>query len=587
MIKINQTFIKNFWPTFHNHGQNSHLKSFYTFTDYWRLWVLSVLILIATALLPLCLVTIIHYQLIQKSVDSELNLRVERLSSNATNAINFFMEERLDALIFTVNEIGYDKLTNKRKLDEIFKNLKLGFGGLTDLSVLDTDGNQINYSGPFNLEGKNYKNQAWFSESLGKKYFISEVFNGYRDLPHIIIAVRSAKPDGSFFILRATLDTERLFQKLTSYRTGDHADLFLVNNEGILQTPSVTYGSIFEQTHLILPKKSGNRKIVETPPKKTDLFISKHSFISTKIVGTPFILVVQKKKADMMHTWLDLRRNINWTVGISTVLIILVISFASTFMVNKLFLVDKAKAETMLQMEQSHQLASIGQLAAGVAHEINNPLAVINQTAGYIKDLFSFKDEPRNDEEILEYIDSILDSVDRCGTITQQLLGFVRQFDIKIKKVCLKEIIADVLNFHKKEAEYRQINVSTSFPDIIPEIITDKGKLQQILINLINNAFQAVDEGCSINIIVSWITMGTIEIVIQDTGCGIPEENLSQIHEPFFSTKQGRKGTGLGLSITYGLVKKIGGTISVQSTEGVGTAFTIVLPVKIQEKELE
>jgi hypothetical protein len=85
MIKINQTFIKNFWPTFHNHGQNSHLKSFYTFTDYWRLWVLSVLILIATALLPLCLVTIIHYQLIQKSVDSELNLRAERLSSNAVD----------------------------------------------------------------------------------------------------------------------------------------------------------------------------------------------------------------------------------------------------------------------------------------------------------------------------------------------------------------------------------------------------------------------------------------------------------------------------------------------------------------------
>ncbi len=586
MIKINQTVIKNFWPKFHSHKQTPHLKSFYTFTDYWRIWILSVLVLIATALLPLCLVTVIHYQLIQKSVESELNLRAERLSSTATSAINFFMEERLDALIFTINEMGYEQLSNKGKLDEIFKNLKLGFGGLTDLSVLDTEGNQINYSGPFNLKGKNYKDQAWFSESLGKKYFISEVFTGYRDLPHIIIAVRSTKPDGSFFILRATLDTERLFQKIASYRTGDHADLFLVNHEGILQTPSVNKGAIFEKIDLILPKNSDNREIVVIPSKKTDLFISKYSFISTKNVKTPFILVVQKKKSDMMHTWLELRRNINWTVGISAVLIVLVISFASTFMVNKLFLVDKAKAETMLQMEQSHQLASIGQLAAGVAHEINNPLAVINQTAGYVKDLFSFKDEPRNDEEIVEYIDSILDSVDRCGTITQQLLGFVRQFDIKIKKVCLKEIISDVLNFHKKEAEYRQINVSTSFPDIIPEIITDKGKLQQILINLINNAFQAVDEKCRINIIVSWITIGTIEIVIQDTGCGIPEENLSKIHEPFFSTKQGKMGTGLGLSITYGLVKKLGGTISVQSTKDVGTDFTIVLPVKIQDKEL-
>ena len=203
-----------------------------------------------------------------------------------------------------------------------------------------------------------------------------------------------------------------------------------------------------------------------------------------------------------------------------------------------------------------------------------------------MKDLFEFKEQSLNDEEVIEYIDSILGAVDRCGTITQQLLGFVRQFDIRIKKVCLKEIISEVLSFHKKEAEYRQINISTSFPDIIPEITTDKGKLQQILINLINNAFQAVGDECSLDIAVSWITIGTIKIVIQDTGCGIPEENLSKIHEPFFSTKRNQTGTGLGLSITYGLVKKLGGTISVQSTERVGTTFAIVLPVKIQEKEL-
>ncbi len=586
MIKINQMSMKKIWPQFHNHKQNSHLTSFYTFTNYWRLWVMSILILIATALLPLFIVTLIHYQLIQKSIDSELNLRAERLTSNATSAINFFMEERLDALIFTVNEMGYEQLSNNRKLDEIFKNLKLGFGGLSDLSIIDKDGRQLNYSGPFNLEGKNYKNQPWFSESLGKKYFISDVFTGYRDLPHIIIAVRSIRPDGSFFILRATLDTERLFQKIASYKTGNYADLFLVNHGGILQTPSVNHGSIFEQTHLIFPENSGGREVVATHPKKTDLFISKYSFISTKMVSTPFILVIQKKKADMRDTWFELRRNINWTVGISAVLIILVISFASTFMVNKLYLIDEAKAETMLQMEQNHQLASIGQLAAGVAHEINNPLAVINQTAGYVKDLFEFEQEPRNDAEMIEYIDSILNAVDRCGTITKQLLGFVRQFDIKTKKVCLKKIVSDVLSFHKKEAEYREINITTSFPDIIPEITTDKGKLQQILINLINNAFQALDDGSRLDIIVSWITIGTIKIVIQDTGCGIPEENLLKIHEPFFSTKQAHRGTGLGLPITYGLVKKLGGTISVQSTEGVGTAFTIVLPVKIQEKEL-
>ena len=128
--------------------------------------------------------------------------------------------------------------------------------------------------------------------------------------------------------------------------------------------------------------------------------------------------------------------------------------------------------------------------------------------------------------------------------------------------------------------------MTVSIPDNIPDMETDKGKFQQILVNLINNAFQAVEEGGCLDITGSKINAKTIELVIKDTGCGIPEESLKKIYEPFFSTKKDQNGTGLGLSITYGLVKKLGGTISVQSSEGVGTCFTITLPVKIQEEEL-
>ena len=576
--------MKGVWPVFHRH--NVHLKSFYTFTDYWNLWTTSIFILVLTALSPLCIVTIIHYQLIQKSVDSELNLRTERLTSNVKNSISFFMEERLDALIFTVNEMGYKQLTNNKKLAQVLKNLKLGFGGLTDLSTIDMDGRQIAYAGPYHLEGKNYKTQPWFLESQKKTNFISEVFTGYRDVPHIIITVRSVAPDGSFFILRATLDTERLIQKLSSYKTGDHADIFLVNHKGVLQTASTRHGKIFSRTNLIFPENPGKSEVIVATDLKTSRVISCHSFIFTNLAATPFILVVQKEKAGMMHTWQELRQNINWTVGISVVLIIFIITLASTSMVNKLYMLDETKAQAMLQMEQNQQLASIGQLAAGVAHEINNPLAVINQTAGYIKDLYSFKNEPLNSNEIVEEIDSILDAVDRCGTITQQLLGFVRQFDIKIKKISLQKMVTQVLNFHKKEAEYKGVNVTVSIPDNIPYMKTDSGKFQQILVNLINNAFQAVEEGGCLDITGSQTNTETIELVIKDTGCGIPKESLKKIYEPFFSTKKDQNGTGLGLSITYGLVKQLGGNISVQSTEGVGTCFIITLPVKIQEEGL-
>jgi signal transduction histidine kinase len=582
MLKIFQDFLKSLWPEFYRHRTNVHLNSFYTFTNYRYLWFISISVLAATALAPICIATLIYYQLIETSVDSDLNHRTKQLTVAAKSAVTFFMEERLNALTFTVNENGYEQLTDNTRLAEILKNLKLGFGGVTDLSVLDADGNQVAYAGPFNLEGKNYKNQSWFEQSLKQINYISEVFTGYRDVPHIIIAVRSVKPDGNSFILRATLDTERLMQTLSSYKTGDYADIFLVNHEGTLQTPSIHYGAIFTPTNLIFPAGSDESEVIEIFLNGKSI-ISGHSSISRDLTSTPFTLMVLKEKAGMLKFWQDMSFKFNWIMGASVIVILIVITFASTFMVNKLYRADKAKAETMMQMEQSQQLASIGQLAAGVAHEINNPLAVINQTAGYMKDLFSFKDQARNDDEIVEYIDSILDAVDRCGTITRQLLGFVRQFDVKIKKVNLQKLISQVLSFHKKEAEYRRIHVTVSIPDSFPELETDSSKFQQVLVNLINNAFQAVEEGNCLDIIAGQLSPNTIELVIHDTGCGIPEENLKKIHEPFFSTKKNGSGTGLGLSITYGLVKKLGGRISVQSTEGVGTSFTIHMPVKINE----
>ena len=584
MLKIFPDFLKAFWPDFYDHKKNVHIDAYYTFTDYRYLWFMSIFILALTALSPLFMATLTYHQLIETSVDSDLNHRTKQLTAAAKSAVTFFMEERLNALTFTVNENGYEQLADNTRLAEILKNLKLGFGGVSDLSVLNADGSQVAYAGPFNLEGKNYKNQSWFEQSIKKMNFISEVFTGYRGVPHIIIAVRSAKQDGSFFILRATLDTERLMQTLSSYKTGDYADIFLVNHEGILQTPSSHYGAIFTPTNLIFPVDSDETEVNMMTLKGTTI-ISGHSFISRNkdMITTPFILMVLKEKAGMLQFWLDMRSKFNWIMVASVIIIVIVITLASTFMVNKLYRADKAKAETMMQMEQNQQLASIGQLAAGVAHEINNPLAVINQTAGYIKDLFIFKDQARNDDELIEYIDSILDAVDRCGTITRQLLGFVRQFDVKIKKVNLQKLISQVLSFHKKEAEYRRINVTVSIPDPFPELETDSSKLQQVLVNLVNNAFQAVEEGNRLDIIAHQLDTQTIELVIHDTGCGIPEENLKRIHEPFFSTKKDRMGTGLGLSITYSLVKKLGGRISVQSTEGVGTSFTIILPVIINK----
>ena len=574
------------WPEFYRQD-NKHLDPYFTFTNYGKIWAIGISVLVATALVPLMVVTIIHYRLLQESVDSELLLRTERLTSNARRAVTFFLEERLDALQFIVNEISYDQLTDSDHLAEILRNLKLGFGGLTDLSVISHTGTQVTYAGPFNLEGRDYSKQRWFNECQKCPFYISEIFSGYRHIPHIIIAVKTFRPDGSFFILRATLDTERLIQTLQSYETGAHAQIFLVNRSGIIQTPSKEHGGIFQKMSFPVPNFSDRTQVRMSQDDKDESLIVGYAYIFTRIADTPFILMAIKHKAGMMQVWQQLRSNINWFVGSGTLVILVVIFFTCTFMVNKLYHADRAKAEAMALMEESNQLATIGQLSAGVAHEINNPLALINETAGYVKDLFVLKDQYRQDEELIGYIDDILEAVERCGTITRQLLGFARKFEVKIQEVKLNEVISDVLVFHNKEAGYRNINVHVDVPEDMPPIETDRGKLQQILVNLVNNAFQAVDNGCILDIKASPVEADKVRICISDNGCGMPEENLPKVFEPFFTTKEGNRGTGLGLAITYGLVKKLQGDISVISKLDEGTTFTITLPARIREEIIE
>jgi signal transduction histidine kinase len=308
-----------------------------------------------------------------------------------------------------------------------------------------------------------------------------------------------------------------------------------------------------------------------------------YAFIDTKIAPTSFVLMVVKQKAGMMKVWMDLRSNINWFLFASALVIALVIVLTASFMVNKMFDADREKAKTMAAAEQSCQLASIGQLAAGVAHEINNPLALINETAGYIRDLFTLKKQYEDDPELIEHIDSIIETVERCGTITRQLLGFSRRFDVQIQPIDLRLMVSEVLNFHKKEAEYRDISIKADIPDSIPLIETDRGKLQQIILNLVNNAFQATDNGGALDIRADMADDQRVRLTIRDNGCGISEAHLKKIFEPFFTTKKEGKGTGLGLSITYGLVNKLHGEITVQSKQGVGTTFVVTLPVHMQK----
>ena len=563
-------------PAFWDHediaaGPRKHLFNFR------RIWRMSVILTAGVALAPLVFMILVDYNVSQRAIEAEINYQTSRLVSNTRRSISFFLAERQAALNFIDKDNTYPALGNPQRLAALLENLKKGFGGFTDIGVIDHTGLQHAYVGPYQLTGVNYSEQDWFKEVLGSGMHVSEVFLGVRQQPHLVVAVKHDLADGNFYILRASIDTQKFNNLLAEVEISGKGDIFLVNREGVLQTPSRFFGAALEQIPLTVPKFADKTTVYETASQDQPLVVG-YAYIQ----NTPYILMAVKQKKALMKPWTETRMKLIWFLGISVTAILLVILGVSTYLVSQIYEADNKRVMALHQVEYANKMASLGRLSAGVAHEINNPLAIINEKAGLLRDLFTLKHDYAEDPKLLGLADSIVYSVERCAKITQRLLGFARHVDSKPQQLDIVEVIHEVLGFLGKEAEYRSITLSVDVAPDIPQIESDRGRLQEIFLNLINNSFAAMNDGGRLDITVRLAEANLISATVADTGCGIPESDLKRIFEPFFSTKTGKGGTGLGLSITYGLIQELGGSVSVQSAVGKGTEFTLRLPIRMK-----
>ncbi|MBI5843215.1 MAG: two-component sensor histidine kinase [Deltaproteobacteria bacterium] len=543
--------------------------------NYRRMWLITVVMTVGVSIVPLAIMAIINLYEYHRALASEMVAPLERLTGNSARSVSFFISERKSALRFVVSEHSAEEMASRPMLGNILVNLKRAFGGFIDIGLIDSDGSQHVYVGPYNLTGKNYKNQEWFKETVIRGEYVSEVFKGYRNYPHFIIAVRHEKPNGDFFILRATIDTDVFNELARSATEKDSSDAFIVSLAGRLQTPSRLYGPILGTYPLALPPPSEKPETVRTKDGTgRRLTIGYHA-----VVDSPFVFVLAKTTPDFFSGWVSLRKKLVIFFILSVLGILCVVLAVFTKMVARIYEADKRREVLLHKAEYTNKLASLGRLAAGVAHEINNPLAIIGEKTGLLKDMMMVSPDFPHRAKVTEIADSVMASVERCSVITHRLLGFARHIDVKTETLYLEPLVKEVLGFLDKESQYRNIKTNLVAEEDLPAIESDRGQLQQVFLNIINNAFAAVEEGGNIGISISRTGENLVAIKISDDGCGISRENIKRIFEPFFSTK-GRKGTGLGLSITYGIVKKLGGNIEVESQVGLGTTFTITLPIK-------
>lgn len=442
------------------------------------LWKQSIATTLAVVLLPLFTLAIVDYTISKEALESELLLRTSRLVSNTRRTLISYFDERKFALNFLTLDNTYDQLLDEQRLKQLLENLKSGLGVWSDLGVIDHTGVQRNYAGPYPLQGMDYSRQQWYQnlsytdtdsyhETISMRSNISDVVLGFRNTPHIVISVLHSNPyglDWLHYVLRASLDIDRLNNILSQMEVSGNGDAFLINHEGIIQTPSRFYGDIMKKFPLAVPPVSDRTQVVEGRDRQGHAILTGYAYIT----GTPFILMVIKQKDNLMQTWEAAGVKLLLFLAGSVLTIVAVVVGICTYLVNSIYQADQKRLASLHQVEYANKMASIGRLSAGVAHEINNPLAIINEKAGLIKDLFTFRQEYASDHRLIGLVDSIISSVERCATITRQMLNFARNIQVSVQKVNLKRVVEDVLEFQTKEAGYRSITINVDIPDEIP-----------------------------------------------------------------------------------------------------------------------
>ncbi|MFC1823933.1 ATP-binding protein [Thermodesulfobacteriota bacterium] len=548
--------------------------------DFRRIWKRAVLITATVALVPLIIWALAGYRLNQDTVEAELELRTAQLVSNSRRSVSLFISERRSVLDFIAHDNTFENLNNKRRLTAILHNLNKRFGGFTDLGVIVSTGLQETYVGLHQLKKVDHSNESWFRQVLKHGAYISELVNGFREEPHFDFAIKRDLPDGSFFVLRAALNAQKFNELIDQFAVGEKTDAFVINREGVLQTSSRNYGSVLDKIPIPIPDYSPKAQVFESKNDKNERAVIGYAYIPE----TPFILMIVKQKGELIQPWYKTGWAFTGILGASILMILLVTLAVASHLVDQVHEADQERVDTLHQAEYTNKMVSLGRLASGVAHEINNPLAIINEKAGHIKDIFTLTEAYKKDPKLISLVDSVLATVKRGAEVTQGLLNFARHLNVSNQIIDLAEITGEVKNVLAKETEFRCITVGIDLSEDIPTFESDRGKLEQVFFNLFNNAIAAMKDGGHLEIKAEREDADFVSITFSDSRPGIAEADLKHVFEPFFYSRTGESGTGIGLAVTYALVQEIGGRISVQSELGKETRFNIRLPLKMPEK---
>ncbi len=539
-------------------------------------------------LLPFLLAAVVNFYYFFRALEHKTIHNLKEAAESHGQMIDTFLAERTGDLELVTDMHDFAGIRSPGVLAEVLDNLKEKSMAFVDLGVFDAQGVHLDYCGPYELTGKQYKDEKWFGHVLANGLYISDIFMGYRKVPHFVVAVRKQGADGNIWVARATIDT-RFFSKMVSgVQLGRTGEAYILNKKGIVQSRRR-----FENLPLFSPDPDFAQ--FQLPESGISTFPGSHArgtkflYAAMWIKNHDWLLVVRQEKKD---AYASLYR----AVQISSVimlaglcLIFVTARYTTQRILARIDRLGMEKKSLGHQLIRATQLAEIGEMATGFAHEINNPLQIIKGEHALMESVM--EDIPQEVQsahrqafdECRESLDQILLQVNRCSDITHSILKFGRENEVILKPLEPCQVIPDIVHLVEKKAQVNGIEFTQTIAPDAPQFMGDPSQFQQVLLNLFNNAMDAIADrhgasGGKLDIQAFALDTDKVAIKVSDNGTGIKEEYLQKIFSPFFTTKPVGKGTGLGLSVCYGIIESFGGVMKIETKENVGTTFFMELP---------
>lgn len=553
-----------------------------------RRLILAIMILVPSA--PFMIVLAIGYYYFTTSLENSAIASLKRIVGDHRQMIESFLTERKADLGFVLSSYRFEELSDPQTLYGVFKNLQEKSATFVDLGIFNEEGIHVAYQGPYRLVGKDYSREEWFKQVMKQGYYISDIFLGYRRIPHFIIAL-CREETGAQWVIRATIDTYMFTDLVEKVRIGKTGEAYILNAEGVFQTERRSGGDLMDV--------EGDRVVELAPENEIRTFVNKDSkgeaylYATTWLKDKDWMLVVRQEESDAFRALRTASYMIILVSLIGGGVIVAVAFYLTGQIIRRMERIDMERDRLGRQLVRATQLAELGQMAAGFAHEINNPLQIMKSEQTLIEAILTDmknRGELQDSEDLRDMEDSMAQiklQVDRCAKITQAILKFGRRSEGAAKDVDLATFIPEVAAMISKKASVSGITLKEDIAENTPIVHVDPSQLQQVLINLLNNAIDAVvekhgSEGGELSIATGLDEDGKARISVKDNGCGISPGDLKKVFTPFFTTKPVGQGTGLGLSVCLGIIDSMGGTMEVSSKKGAGTTFTIRLPAADQ-----